>query len=420
MGDPVRLGAAQSTWLLVAVAALVVGIVAWWSPRAGADTSLGTTGETANNFLFDEATQPGAACVLDPETQTVTFTVTAPYIFGLDREPGITESTSVSWKAHLLQDGTRTQSSVRQLGSTSEFGGGTFTPIEVESPALPGLLSIQVEIAWIDFPEMANETVLGTSLRQVDFYSQNLNDDTGARTVEDGCRVAADEPTPVPTDTPMPTSTPIPPTATNTPAATATNTPEPTATNTPAPPATSTPEPTATNTPTPTTTNTPEPTATNTPAPTATNTPSPTPTPSPTATFAPTPTVTTTPQPTATQTPLPTVTPTPNPTGTPTPEPTATTPPNPSPAPNGPAAITTNSSRGIVNSNLRITLSGFPANSYTEITFSGATVAALTTTAEGTAASRSRSPPSRPARTRLWAVSGTESVPRRAIRSLPG
>ncbi len=299
MGDPVRLVPAQRWWLLVAVAALVVGIVAWWSPRADADTPLGTTGLTGNHFLFDEASQPGAACVFDPETQTVTFTVTAPYVVGLNRDPEFVEATAVKWNAVLLQDGVAIDESALQYGSAGELSSATFAPIEIISPALPGLLSIQVDIAWIDFPEMEHETVLGTSLRQVDFYSQNLNDDTGSKMVEDGCQVA-EEPTPIPSETPVPANTPIP-------------LPQRTA----EPTSTAIPESTATNIPESTSTNTPAPTATNTPEPPATSTPGPTSTPSPTATSSPTPTMTATPEPTATQTPVPTVTPAPNPTGNP-------------------------------------------------------------------------------------------------------
>ena len=155
------------------------------------------------------------------------------------------EATAVSWNVVLLQDGVVIDESERQYGTAGEIGSATFQPIVIASPTISGLLAIQVEIQWLDFPEMPQETVLGSSLRQVDFYSQNLNDGTGPRTVEDGCRVA-EEPTPVPTNTPVPTTTPIPPTATTT--------PEPTATNSPAPTATQTPEPTATETPEPHTT----------------------------------------------------------------------------------------------------------------------------------------------------------------------
>jgi hypothetical protein len=96
----------------------------------------------------------------------------------------------------------------------------------------------------------------------------------------------------------------------------------------------------------------------------------------------------------------------------PTSEPTATSTATPDPPdpPNGPATLSTNSSRGIVNSNLRLTLSGFPANSYVEISFSGATVAGLTTTPEGTV-SVAIKVPAKPAGTYpIWAVSGTESA----------
>jgi hypothetical protein len=82
----------------------------------------------------------------------------------------------------------------------------------------------------------------------------------------------------------------------------------------------------------------------------------------------------------------------------------------PSSPPNGPATLTTNSARGIVNSNLRLTLSGFPANAYVEISFSGAVVATRTTTAEGTV-SVTIKVPAKPAGTYpLWAVAGTESA----------
>ena len=73
MGDPVRRSPAQSVWTLAAIAALLVGLVAWWGGRRGrAPTrSLETTGDTGNHFLFDELSQPGAQCVFDPETQSV-------------------------------------------------------------------------------------------------------------------------------------------------------------------------------------------------------------------------------------------------------------------------------------------------------------------------------------------------------------
>ena len=85
--------------------------------------------------------------------------------------------------------------SERQYGTAGEIGSATFQPIVIVSPAHPGLLGIRVEIQWLDFPEMPQETVLGSSLREVDFYSQNLNDDSGSRTVEDGCQLP-EEPTP--------------------------------------------------------------------------------------------------------------------------------------------------------------------------------------------------------------------------------
>ena len=52
MGDPVRRSWARSGWSLAAIAALLVGLVAWWgwAPRAGADTELGTTGKQGTTF----------------------------------------------------------------------------------------------------------------------------------------------------------------------------------------------------------------------------------------------------------------------------------------------------------------------------------------------------------------------------------
>jgi hypothetical protein len=158
---------------------------------------------------------------------------------------------------------------------------------------------------------------------------------------------ATEVPTATPTDTEVPTATPtdteVPtatPTDTEVPTATATDTEVPTATPTDTEVPTAT--PTNTEVPTATPTDTEVPTDTPTATETATDTPTAThtPTDTPTATATDTPTETATDSPTATPTDTPTSTPTDTPTSTPTDTPTATATDTPTDTPTATATAT--------------------------------------------------------------------------------
>lgn len=301
-------------WPLLVVAALLVAVGVWRAPGAGADSSVAQSGQVGTHFLFDEPANPGARCLYVPGTGAFSITVDGPYVRGLDRSPGA-EQTEVSWRAIAVRDGVQVQTSASIFGTAFEEQSAAFpSPIELALLDPSGTYTAQVEITWFESTAAGPPVVLGTSLRRVDVYAQNLEGTGGPDTIVNSCQAVSD-PTPEPTVTPppVPTAT-LAPTATLPPAPTATTTPSATAT-----------VPTA-------------PTATATTAPAA-------------------------------------------PTSTPGPIATATLPPGPS----GPPRMTMNSARGTVNAKVRLDIAGFPANTYVEVSFAGATVAALTTTPSGTA-----------------------------------
>ncbi len=240
---------------LLTTAALLAGVIVWWAPGAGADTPLGETGLVGTNYLFDEASNPGARCLYDPGSGAFTITVDGPYVLGLNRVEGA-EQTEVSWRATALQDGQVVLTSAPVTGGAFGAQSANFAaPIVLSPPGLAGRFTARVEITWFDSTPTGPPIVLGTSLRQVDVYAQNLDGTAGPDAIVDACQVLPD-PTSTATTAPVPTSTTIPttpPTATATlPAnATATLAPTSTPTGTIAPTATSTPAAIATSTSTP-------------------------------------------------------------------------------------------------------------------------------------------------------------------------
>ena len=339
-------------WPLLAVGALLAAIIVWRAPGAGADSSIAESGQVGTNFLFDEPANPGARCLYSPGTGTFSITVDGPYVLGLDRSPG-TEQTEVSWRAIAVRNGVQVQTSASLAGTAFEGQSAGFTtPIELALLDTSGTYTAQVEITWFESTAAGPPIVLGTSLRGVDVYAQNLEGTGGPDAIVNSCQAFPDP------------------------------TPEPTATTPPLPTATL--------------------------APTATIPPEPTAAPSPTPTVPAAPTATATTAPAA-------------PTSTPAPPATATPPASPS----GPPRLTMNSARGTVNAKVRLEIAGFPANSYVEVTFAGATVAGLTTTPGGTASVKMTVPAKpkghyevRAAASAASAVTAYEVVPR--VKVIPG
>lgn len=306
---------------LLTTAALLAGVIVLWAPGADADTPLGGTGLVGTNYLFDEASNPGARCLYDPGSGAFTITVDGPYVLGLNRVEGA-EQTEVSWRATALRDGQAVLTSPPVTGGAFEAQSASFdAPIVLSPLERAGRFTARVEITWYDSAPFGPPTILGTSLRQVDVYAQNLEGTGGPDAIVDACQVQPD-PTSTATTAPLPTATTIP-------------TAPPTATATLPPGATATIAPTAT----------------------------------PTGTIVPTAAATATLAAVATSTP------------TPNAEATATPPTGPSGLPR--MALSTQ--RSTVNTALRIDLAGFPANSPVEVSFAGVTVASITTTSGGTA-----------------------------------
>ncbi len=258
MGSPVpRLARRESglrfIWPLLAVGALVAAVIVWRAPGAGADSSVSQSGQVGNHFLFDEPSDPGARCLYSPGTGVFSITVDGPYVLGLDRSPG-TEQTEVSWRAIAVRNGVQVQTSASILGTAfEEQSAGFTTPIQLTLLDSSGVYTAQVEITWFESTPSGPPIVLGTSLRRVDVYAQNLEGTGGPDTIVNSCQ-ALSPPTPEPTatTTPLPTSTFIP-TATIPPAATATIAPTVAPTATVAATATTTPTgPTSTPVSTPT------------------------------------------------------------------------------------------------------------------------------------------------------------------------
>lgn len=253
-------------WPLLAIGALLLAVIAWRVPGAGADTSVSQSGQVGTHFLFDEPSDPGARCLYVPATGTLSITVDPPFVLGLDRSPGV-EQTEVSWRALAVRNGVQVQSSAPILGTAFEGQSAGFnSPIELTILDPTGTYTAEVEVTWFESTASGPPVVLGTSLRRVDVYAQNLEGTAGPDTIVGSCQAVAD-PTPEPTatSTPQPTSTLAP---------TATSTPDPTATTSPTATATAPATATATATAAPTST------PTQTPAPTTTPTPTPTPGPS--------------------------------------------------------------------------------------------------------------------------------------------
>ncbi len=273
-------------------------------------------------------------------------------MLGLDRSPGA-EQTEVSWRAIAVRNGVQVATSAAILGTAFEGQSAGFdAPIVLTPPDSSGVYTAHVEIIWFESTASGPPVVLGTSVRRVDVYAQNLEGTGGPDTLVSSCQVHPD-PTPEPaaTTTPLPTSTLVP-------------------TPTIPPESTATPPPTATAT------------ATATTAPAA---------------------------------------PTSIPTNTPNPSATSTPPSGPS----GPPRLTMSATRGTVNAKIRLEIAGFPADTYTEITFAGVTVAATTTSASGTASVRMTVPAKPQGDYQVHAAAGATSatatyaiVPR--VKVIPG
>ncbi len=191
-----RRGQAGAVWPLLAIGALLLGVVALWAPGAGADTPLGTTGMTGVHSLFDDATDPGADCVFFPNNGTLTVTVTGPYVFGLNRFPNDPEQTEVSWSAILLQNGMAVMTSEPEFGSAGDQSTADFSrPIELSPEDLSGVFTVRVQIEWFETTGSGVQQ-LGTSLRGIDFYTLNLEGggrtDHGRERLPHLCRPGAD------------------------------------------------------------------------------------------------------------------------------------------------------------------------------------------------------------------------------------
>ena len=193
---------------ILVVGALVAAVIVWRAPGAGADSSVSQSGQVGNHFLFDEPTDPGARCLYSPGTGVFSITVDGPYVLGLDRSPG-TEQTEVSWRAIAVRNGVQVQTSASILGTAfEEQSAGFTTPIQLTLLDSSGVYTAQVEITWFESTPSGPPVVLGTSLRRVDVYAQNLEGTGGPDTIVNSCQ-AISPPTaePTATTTPLPTST---------------------------------------------------------------------------------------------------------------------------------------------------------------------------------------------------------------------